>query len=95
MPDLLETSVAPFFALLDGSLARGLLLAPGQYALDMSCRGFLQTYLTVAIFCDGEGDLPDCARVPGFLETSFEPFFAALGGPLARGFRLAPDENAL
>ena len=49
----------------------------------------------MAILGDGEGDIPDCAHLPGFLETSFEPFFAALGGSLARGVRLAPDEHAL
>ena len=94
LPDLLETSFVPFFALPDGSLARGVLLAPGQYALDMSCRGFLQTYLTVAIFCDGEGDIPDSAPLPVCLETSVVPFFATLGSG-ARGVRFASDEHAL
>lgn len=95
LPALLVTSVVPFFAVLNGLLARGLLLPPGQYALDMSGHFLLQTYLTVAIFCYGEGDIPDCPLWPICLATPFEDFFAAHGWPLATRLRPAPDENAL
>ena len=59
----------------------------------MSCRVLLQTYLTAAISCDGEGDIPLC--MPDLLVSSAVPFFAVLDCLLGSRLLLPPGQYAL
>ena len=72
--------------------------APDQYALEaMSSHVFLKTYHTLAIHCDGEGDIPVSGHIPDLLDPFVAPIFPLLNGLPLHCLRItsASDEYAL